>query len=213
VTSPAIGARDEDTAITLGTILCWGTTGLLLYPLLSGLFHLSPMVYGAWTGATIHDLPQLIAAAQQGGGSAALKAALFVKLVRVAFIVVLVFFLSVFFGVKERLRDGDQGKRGNVVIAALKAFPLFVFGFFLVVFINTVTNVPAWLAGPLATWPVKTFPTTVSSVLLMLAIIGICARVNRSAIKIAGVKALLLGLISWVMQSIVVLVVAILLLH
>ena len=94
VTSPAIGARDEDTAVTLGTILCWGTTGLLLYPLVNGLFHLSPAVYGAWTGATIHDLPQLIAAAQQGGGSAALKAALFVKLVRVAFIVVLVFFLS-----------------------------------------------------------------------------------------------------------------------
>ena len=94
VTSPAIGARDEDTAVTLGTILCWGTTGLLLYPLVNGLFHLSPVVYGAWTGATIHDLPQLIAAAQQGGGSAALKAALFVKLVRVAFIVVLVFFLS-----------------------------------------------------------------------------------------------------------------------
>ena len=66
----------------------------LLYPLVNGLFHLSPVVYGAWTGATIHDLPQLIAAAQQGGGSVALKAALFVKLVRVAFIVVLVFFLS-----------------------------------------------------------------------------------------------------------------------
>ncbi len=122
-------------------------------------------------------------------------------------------YFTVFFGVKERLRDGAQGKRGKVVIEALKTFPLFVFGFFLVVFINTVANVPGWLAGPLATWPVTTFPTTVSSVLLMLAIIGICARVNRSALKIAGVKALILGLITWVTQSIVVLVVAFFLLH
>ncbi len=80
-TSPAIRARDEETAITLGTILCWGTVGLFLYPLINSIFHFSPAVYGAWTGATMHDLPQLIAAAQQGGGTAALNAALLVKLI------------------------------------------------------------------------------------------------------------------------------------
>ena len=209
--SPAIHAKDEETAIALGTILCWGTTGLLLYPLIGHLLHLSPVIYGTWTGATIHDLPQLLATAQQGGGAAALKAALFVKLIRMAFIVVVIFCLHIFVGLRERSHN-TRGKRENIVLGALKTFPLFVLVFFLIVFVNTVVKVPAWLSGPLATWPAATFPTTASSVFLMLAIIGICARVNRSAIKTAGTKALVLGLTSWVTQSVVVLFASLLLL-
>lgn len=211
-TSPAIGASDEETAVALGTILCWGTTGLLLYPLISNLLHLAPEMYGIWTGTTIHDLPQLIAAAQQGGGTAALKAALFVKLIRIAFITVVVLFMNIFFSVKKGEMD-TQEKNGMRVLRALKAFPLFVLGFFMIVFINTITQVPAWLAGPLATWPTTTFPTTISAVFLMFASISICARINRTAIKIAGVKALVLGLIGWVTQSVVIFIIAMWLPH
>ncbi len=211
-TSPAIGARDEETAVALGTILCWGTTGLLLYPLISNIFHLSPEMYGIWTGATIHDLPQLIATAQQGGGTAALKAALFVKLIRVAFITIVVLCMNILFSVKTGTLD-PQNNLGARIFTALKTFPLFVFGFFIIVFINTVVNVPAWLSGPLATWPTTTFPTTISAVFLMFAIISICARINRSAIKIAGVKALVLGLISWSIQSTVIFIIALFLPH
>ena len=211
-TSPAIGARDEETAVALGTILCWGTTGLLLYPLISNLLHLAPDMYGVWTGATIHDLPQLIATAQQGGGTAALKAALFVKLIRIAFITIVVLFMNIFFSVKKGAQDA-QNKFGARVLQALKTFPLFVLGFFVIVILNTIVQVPAWLAGPLATWPTSTSPTTISAVFLMFAIISICARINRTAIKIAGVKALALGLVSWVTQSVVIFIIAWLLPH
>lgn len=206
-TAPAIRAKDEETAIALGTILLWGTLGLLLYPLIGSIAHLSPTVYGTWTGASLHDLPQIVAAAQQGGGAPGLKAALFVKLIRVAFIVVIVLFMSVFFGLREGAQEA-QSRGRNVAIGALKAFPLFVLAFFVVVLINTLFKVPVAVAGPLAIWPATTFPTTVSAFFLTLAIIGICARVTRSAIKVAGAKALFLALITWVTQSVVVLVLA-----
>lgn len=211
-TSPAIEARDEETAVALGTILCWGTAGLLFYPLIGHVLHLSPTVYGAWTGATIHDLPQLIATAQQGGGTAALKAALLVKLIRVTFIVLIVLTLSISF----QLRNPglSRGTQASLRLQSLiKTFPLFVVGFFLIVVTNTISTIPGWLTGPLATWPTTTFPTTLSSFLLMLAVIGICVRINRSAIKIAGLKALILGLLVWSMQSIGVLFIVRLLIH
>jgi uncharacterized integral membrane protein (TIGR00698 family) len=211
-TAPSINARDEETAVALGTILCWGTAGLLFYPFIGNMLHLSPAIYGVWTGATIHDLPQLIATAQQGGGTAALKAALFVKLIRVTFIVVVVLLLNVSFQIRERRKENTISSN-TLIQSIVKTFPLFVLAFFFIVFINTVTTIPLWLTGPLATWPVTTFPTTVSNILLMFAIIGICARINRSAFKTAGIKALLLGMLTWMVQSISVLLIAHLLLH
>ncbi|GAC1360403.1 MAG: putative sulfate exporter family transporter [Ktedonobacteraceae bacterium] len=210
--SPTMRAKDEETAIALSTILFWGTLGLLLYPLISGFLHLSPTVYGAWTGASLHDLPQIVAAAAQGGGAAGLKAALFVKLIRVAFIVVIAIFMSVVFGLREGVQEARNSGR-SIAVSALKTFPLFVLTFFIVVLLNTLFQIPATIAGPLATWPVTIFPTTVSAFFLTLAIIGICARVTRPMIRVAGFKAMLLALITWVTQSVVILILASTLLH
>lgn len=205
-TAPAIKARAEETALALGTILLWGTVGLLVYPLIATLAHLSPVVFGSWTGASIHDLPQIIATATQGGGQDALQAALFSKLIRVAFIVLVVFSLTVLFAMRES-GTGPTRRGASALSTALKSFPLFVLGFFLVVVLNTAVKIPPEVAGPLATWSASVFPTTVAGFLLTLAIIGICARVTRQAIGRAGPKALLTGLAAWVVQSVVVFVV------
>ncbi len=210
-TAPGIKAKAEETALAIGTILLWGTLGLLVYPMISTVFHMSPALFGSWTGASIHDLPQIVATATQGGGQDALQAALFSKLIRVAFIVVVVLFISVGHNVRTK-GPAASGRRVTVFLSALKGFPLFVVGFFFVVVLNTVFKIPAEVAGPLATWPATVFPTTLAGLLLTLAIIGICARVTREAIGKAGPKALITGLAAWVAQSIVVLVVAILLL-
>lgn len=203
-TAPGIKSRAEETALALGTILLWGTLGLLVYPLIATVFHISPAVFGSWTGASIHDLPQIIATATQGGGQDALQAALFSKLIRVAFIVVIALFMSVFFGMKEESRAERRGGAW-VLFSALKGFPLFVVGFFLVVLVNSLLKVPSEVAGPLATWPTSVFPTTIAGFLLTLAIIGICARVTREAVSQAGPKALLTGLAAWLAQSVLVL--------
>lgn len=205
-TAPAVKARAEETALALGTILLWGTLGLLAYPVMASVFHISPAVFGSWTGASIHDLPQIIATATQGGGQDALQAALFSKLIRVAFIVLIVFVMSVLFKLGETRKAGTSGV--GALVSAVKGFPLFVLGFFIVVVLNTVVKVPPEVSGPLATWPASTFPTTIAGFLLTLAVIGICGRVTREAIGRAGPKALVTGLAAWVAQSAVTFIIA-----
>ncbi len=210
-TAPAIKAKAEETGLAIGTILVWGTLGLLTYPILATIFNINPALFGSWTGASIHDLPQIIATATQGGGQDALQAALFSKLIRVAFIVLVVFLMSIIFALREA---GSSTERSGprVFLTVLKGFPLFVLGFFLVVVLNTIVKVPAELAGPLATWSASVFPTTVAGFLLTLAIIGICARVTREAVGRAGPRALVTGMAAWLVQSALVLLVASLLL-
>lgn len=209
-TAPAIKARPEETALALGSILLWGTLGLLAYPVIATFYHLSPTLYGSWTGASIHDLPQIIATATQGGGQMALQAALFSKLIRVAFIVPVVFFMGTLFALKE-VRAGTDRSGVKSLLFAVKGFPLFVLGFFLVVVLNTAITVPSEIAGPLATWPASIFPTTFAGFFLTLAIIGICGRVTREAVGRAGPQALATGLVAWVVQSTLLFVTATLL--
>lgn len=75
-TQQAIKSDEESAGMALATILVFGTFVLFLYPVIEGLLSLNTTVYGIWTGATTLDLPQLVAAALQGGGSASLLPAL-----------------------------------------------------------------------------------------------------------------------------------------
>lgn len=198
-TAPSIKAKEENTSIAIGVVLLWGTLALFIYPLVGAAVHMPAAVYGTWTGAAIHDLPQIIAAAKQGGGNAALQAALMVKMIRIAFIVVVVLGMNIMFTVKEQKATGNKSE--NVMKIALKAMPGFVIAFFIVVLINTMVKIPATISGPLATYPATTSTFTVASLLLAMAIIGICSKCTTKTIKAAGFPALLTGLISWVIQS------------
>ncbi len=207
-TAPSVRAKAEEVGVALAGILFWGTLGMFFYPYLGHALGLSHSVYGAWAGASIHDLPQIVAAAKQGGGATGLKFALLVKLVRVAFIVVIVFFMSLYFSARRRREGDDTATQGSSVGAALRQFPLFVAGFFLVVLFNTFVKVPATIAGPLATYPATTSPITVAGVFLTFAIVGIGARVTRSVVAKAGPRSMFLAFITWAVQSVIVLLTA-----
>lgn len=206
-TAPSIKAKADEIGVALATILFWGTLGLFVYPFIGHGLGISNSVYGAWSGAALHDLPQIIAAAQQGGGATGLKFALLVKLIRVAFIVVIVMFMSAWFAMKEGADVARQSNR-SVARGALRQFPLFVAAFFVVVLINTFIAVPSSIAGPLATYPASITPVTVSGLFLTFAIVGICARVTRPVIAAAGPRAMALALVTWVTQSVLVLITA-----
>lgn len=207
-TAPSVRAKAEEVGVALAGILFWGTLGMFFYPYIGHALGLSHSVYGAWAGASIHDLPQIVAAAKQGGGATALKFALLVKLVRVAFIVVIVFFMSLYFSARRRREGAEGATTGSSIGAALHQFPLFVAGFFLVVLINTFVKVPAFIAGPLATYPATTSPITVAGVFLTFAIVGIGARVTRNVVAKAGPRAMFLAFITWALQSVIVLLTA-----
>lgn len=84
----AIGAMahvrgtQRDAAVPLALVTLCGTLAIPLLPALNSLLLLGPVEFGHWVGASVHDVGQVVATAQTAG-SAALGAAVVVKLVRV----------------------------------------------------------------------------------------------------------------------------------
>ena len=66
-TNAVTEARDEDVAYAIVCVTVFGSIAMFAYPLLQGLLRLSPQAYGLWSGASIHEIGQVIAASFQNG--------------------------------------------------------------------------------------------------------------------------------------------------
>jgi uncharacterized integral membrane protein (TIGR00698 family) len=133
LTAGAITRSKEDSVIVaISSITIFGTISMLLYPVLHklGIFHLTAEQYGFWSGASIHEVAQVIAAAF-GGGEVSGEIGTIVKLTRVAALVPAAFIFS-FLIVKGVL------KKGGGTEAAKVAFPFFLLGFVGMVVLNSL---------------------------------------------------------------------------
>ena len=66
-TNAVTEARDEDVAYAIACVTVFGSIAMFAYPLLQGMLHLDPQAYGLWSGASIHEIGQVIAASFQNG--------------------------------------------------------------------------------------------------------------------------------------------------
>ena len=198
-THEAVKSDEESAGMALATILVFGTFILFLYPVLEGLLSLGINVYGIWTGATTLDLPQLVAAALQGGGNAALLPALWVKSIRIGLLAPVILILVTRFARRDQAKDSSRYK------SVLGAFPLFIVAFFLVILVNTVYPIPSSIVAPLASGKGEFLSINLANVLLTTAIIGICFRVRRDVVSKSGWKILVTGGLAWFVQSMLVL--------
>jgi hypothetical protein len=66
-TNTVTRGSEEDVAYAVACVTVFGSLSMLLYPLLPGLLHLSPAAFGLWSGASIHEIAQVVAAAFQDG--------------------------------------------------------------------------------------------------------------------------------------------------
>jgi uncharacterized integral membrane protein (TIGR00698 family) len=94
-TGPAIGAKEDEVSYAVGCVTLFGLLALLFYPFLSqALFAGNPQVAGIFLGAAIHDTAQVagagMLAAQQIGSPEVLETAAVTKLLRNAFMIVVV---------------------------------------------------------------------------------------------------------------------------
>ncbi|CAN5258686.1 putative sulfate exporter family transporter [soil metagenome] len=164
---------DQATPVALVT-LC-GTLAIAVLPLLSGAFGLDAKQFGMWTGASVHDVGQVVATAQVAGISA-LAIAVVVKLTRVALLAPMVAIAGIAF----RNREGE-GKRPPIV-------PLFLVGFLLAVLLRTLLPIPA---------VVLAVADTAQLVLLGMALFGIGSAIRIGTLARTGSRPLAVGLISW----------------
>lgn len=201
-TQPSIKqSKTEEAGVAIGTVLLWGTLGLFLYPVIAALFRIPPVIYGAWVGATIHDLPHIVATALQGGGETGWKVAMWIKMIRIGLIIPVVFWWVFTFA--RRQMSVESGKKTSYWKIA-KDFPLFVTAFFVAIVLNTVFALPVDARSILATGAGIPLGASVASICLTSAVVGICFRVRKDIVKRAGWKAVATGGVAWAIQSILI---------
>ncbi|NEM91459.1 putative sulfate exporter family transporter [Galbitalea soli] len=175
--SAARASDPRDTATPTALVTLYGTAAIVVLPALAGLLGFDPVQFGHWTGASVHDVGQVVATAQTAGAMA-LAAAVVVKLTRVLMLAPIVAVTAV----QTRRRGVAGGARPPVV-------PLFIVGFLALVAVRTFIPLPAGVVAVGA---------TVQSVLLAMALFGIGASLRVEQLVRSGGRAVAAGAVSWV---------------
>lgn len=151
--APILKSKEEDTAISIGIIALIGTVFSLGYTLIYSLFSISPQIYGAWSGVSLHEIAHVILAADFSGETA-LKIGLLGKLGRVFLLVPVSIILIIIMKVKDK--STNHAQRIDT--------PYFLIGFILMAIINTYINIPTEIMN------VVNFLTTIYLLMAMVAL-------------------------------------------
>jgi len=144
--SPAIRARNDETAFAVTCVVLFGCIAMLTYPLLAATFFGATPVYaGIFLGTAIHDTTQVIGAgliySQQHAAPVALAAARVAKLLRNLSIIFLVPAAAWF--ARAQARAAGEEEKASVGGARVDLVPLFVLGFVACVVLRSVGDVLA----------------------------------------------------------------------
>ena len=182
--APVIDADDNDTSLALITIFVLNAIALFIFPMIGEALELTQQQFGTWAAIAIHDTSSVVGAGAAYGDEA-LKVATTIKLTRALWIIPLAFISAFVFRTK--------GKRATI--------PWFIILFVVAMLINTYLPLPQLLTENV---------TYVAKKLLTITLFLIGAGLSVSALKKVGVKPLLLGVILWVIISVVTLLVVVL---
>ncbi|MEA3550821.1 putative sulfate exporter family transporter [Pseudarthrobacter sp. C1] len=188
--------RHVDTVLPVALVTLCGTLAIGVLPLLVHPLRLSAPVFGAWTGASVHDVGQVVATAQTAG-TAALGIAVVVKLTRVLLLAP----VSAIAGAHHRIAPGRAvpGDGGNAKLPPV--VPLFVLGFVAMVGLrSTGWLAPEWLEAGGA----------LQDILLGAALFGLGSAVRMRTLLHTGGRALLAALASWFLIAVLGLAAALL---
>ncbi|MFF9865183.1 YeiH family protein [Streptomyces sp. NPDC013953] len=178
----AVHDSDEDDAATsVALVTLCGTLAIAVLPLLHGPLGLTDAQFGRWVGAGVHDVGQVVAAAQTAG-PAALGEAVLVKLMRVALLAPLVAALVV--AARRRGKGTAAGGRAG----RPPLVPLFVAGFLAMVVVRTTGLLPE---------PVLASAGTAQELLLAAALFGLGSAVHLPTLSRTAARVAALGLTAW----------------
>ena len=166
-------SKDADTATPVALVTLCGTLAIAVLPALAPLLGLDAEQFGMWTGASVHDVGQVVATAQVAG-AAALAIAVVVKLTRVALLAPMVAITGL---VLRR-----EGKHPAVV-------PLFLVGFLAAVVARTFLPLPEQFL---------TVADDLQFLLLGLALFGLGAAIRVGMLVRTGARPLAVAGLSWV---------------
>lgn len=183
-TNTVTRAQDEDVAYAVACVTVFGTIAMFIYPLLPELLHLDARAYGLWTGASIHEIAQVVAAAFQGGQQAG-ETGTIVKLSRVVLLAPMVIAIGIIPAIGAARRE--EAVHGTVATMGKLPVPWFVLGFVGLVGINSLVVIPA---------DVKLWLVTLTTFLLSVALAGMGMVTDLRKLTARGIRPAVLGLVA-----------------
>lgn len=124
---PIVKAKGEEIAYAIGTILIFGVGCLFLFPIIGTALHLTDTQFGAWAGTGILNSGQVLGATLAFSLEAGKVGGIY-NIVRVMWLPVVVVLVALWYVRKESVSEHVPIKK-----ILLTKFPLFVFGFLLIV--------------------------------------------------------------------------------
>jgi uncharacterized integral membrane protein (TIGR00698 family) len=182
-TNTVTNAHDEDVAYAIACVTIFGSVAMFAYPLLPGLLHLDAHAYGLWSGVSIHEIAQVVAAAFQNGQRAG-EIGTTSKLARVMLLAPTIFALN--------LRDRFITSRVSANAARLP-IPWFVLGFIAVVGLNSIVSVPVEASKSIA---------TLTTFLLSIALAAMGLETDVAKLYAKGYRPALLGALAFLFIAI-----------
>ncbi len=171
-TEPVLRAPANKVAVAVATVVVFGTVAMFLYPLLYPYLGLSQQAYGVFTGSTVHEVAQAVAAGRSVGEAAAATAVI-EKMLRVMMLAPFLMLLS-------SAESADQDSHAGRHIA----IPAFAVLFLAASAVNSARLLPAAMVSRLL---------EVDTALLTMAMAALGLRTHATALREAGLKPLLLA--------------------
>jgi len=164
-------------AVAVANVVIFGTAAIFLYPLIwhgvATLFPgISPAAFGVYTGSTMHEVAQVVAAGHAISPETE-NAAVIAKMLRVMMLAPFLLLLG------SWLRQ-----RGPRTATSARSFPWFALLFIAVALVNSLQLLPAGVVSAL---------NQLANLLLAMAMAALGLTTRFSALREAGVKPLLLG--------------------
>lgn len=177
------GTKQRDTVLPIALVTLCGTLAIGALPLLMGPLGLTPLQFGQWTGASVHDVGQVVAAAQTAGAGA-LAAAIVIKLTRVILLAPMIAAASL---LERRRQPGtDTARTGKFP----PIVPLFVVGFLAMIVLRST----GWLSPSMLE-----IGSVLQDIVLGAALFGLGSAVRVRELLAAGVRAAAMALVSWLL--------------
>lgn len=174
--APILKADGKQTSVSLGIIFLLNALALFIFPEIGQYFHLSQNQFGIWSAIAIHDTSSVVGAASKYGHEA-LQTATTVKLARALWIIPISFVLSFL------------NKSGGKI-----KIPYFIGFFVLAILVNSYFP---------AIKEVTDYVVDFSKSSLKVALFLIGTGLSFQNLKNIGIKPLLLGIILWIVISVI----------
>jgi uncharacterized integral membrane protein (TIGR00698 family) len=204
-TEPVVRGRAVEVSVAVSTVVAFGTLAIFIYP---ALYHLNdrlhwlsitPFAYGIFTGSTVHEVAQVVAAGKAVADTAA-NTAVITKLVRVMMLAPFLVLLSAYLarnsavaaapagGARPEAQAAPEADAALETVAATSpsqawrgVIPWFALGFIAVAGINSLALLPhAFVSAA----------TDVDTLILATAMAALGVSTQVSAIRAAGIKPL-----------------------